>query len=236
VFPFQLGHVLEIHAIPRADHHQRRGDERDHGEEFHDLAGLVRRDVEVDLEDAREGIHVALRKLRDVIQAVVHVAVIRHQVRADELEFTARKMPEHLALRADDLAQVEHLLLHLHDLVERAVRGFLEDVLLEFRDLERQFLEGGFVVFDHRIEQRVRDAVGRARHEAAALHAAVLDVVDTFEMYVVVGDQEILPEKKIQLTRREHAVAPAVIHGVDHHENVRRELVLVFRGVLLNLR
>jgi hypothetical protein len=37
-----------------ANHHQRRGDDRDEREQFHHFAGLVRRHVEIHLQNAGE--------------------------------------------------------------------------------------------------------------------------------------------------------------------------------------
>ena len=41
VLVIQSGHALEIHAVPGADHHQRRGDDGDERQQFHDLAGVA---------------------------------------------------------------------------------------------------------------------------------------------------------------------------------------------------
>ena len=76
----EFGHVVEIHAVPGADKHQRGRDNRDEGEQFDDLSGLMARHVDIDLEDVREGIGVGLRPFPDVEQGVIDVAVIRNQM------------------------------------------------------------------------------------------------------------------------------------------------------------
>ena len=49
--PFQLGHVLEVHSVPGPDDHQWRGDDGDEGEKLYHLAGLIGRNVQINLED-----------------------------------------------------------------------------------------------------------------------------------------------------------------------------------------
>src|SRR5262249_26399979 len=60
VLPRQLRHVVKIHPIPRPNHHQRRGDYRDQRQQLHHFARLVRRHVQVHLQNARQGIRVLL--------------------------------------------------------------------------------------------------------------------------------------------------------------------------------
>ena len=157
-------------------------------------------------------------------------------MRADQFEFAARKLRQHLALRADDLAQMQHLAFDLHDLVEGVVRGVFEHQRFQFGDLQREFIQRRFVVLDQRREDRLRHAIRRARDQAGALQTPLLDLRHALEMHVVKRDEEIFPEKKIQLTRREHAIAPAVIHRVNHQKQVGRKAVLLLRIVLLDLR
>ena len=55
-------------------------------------------------------------------------------------------------------------------------------------------------------------------------------------MAIVVGDEKILAQEKIQLAGGEHAILPAVIHRMNHHEKIKRKLVLLLRRVFLDLR
>src|SRR5260370_6701841 len=38
VGPTEFGHIVKVHPIPCSDHHQRRGYDSDHSQEFHDFA------------------------------------------------------------------------------------------------------------------------------------------------------------------------------------------------------
>jgi len=68
-----------------------------------------------------------------------------------------------------------------------------------------------------------------------ALETALLRRLHTLEGHFVERDEKIFPEEKIQLTGRKHAVLAAVVHRVNHHEKIRRKLVLVLRGIFLDL-
>ncbi len=142
----QFGHVVKVHPIPGADHHQRRSDDGDEREELDDFAGLVGRHVQIHLQDAGERIGVALREFADVKERVINVAVIWHHVRADELEFAVGKARKHFALRADDLAQMQHFFFDLEDFVERVLVRMLQRHLLQFTDFHGEFVQRGFVI------------------------------------------------------------------------------------------
>jgi len=130
---------------------------------------------------------------------------------------------------------MQHLLLHLQDLLQGGRVGTLEHLGLEVGDLHAQFLERRLVVVDQRIEQRMGHAVGGPRHMHRAAQAALLDHGDAAQRHRVVGDEEVLPEEEVQLARGEGPVLAAVVHGVDHHEQVGVEAVLLLGLVGLDL-
>ena len=51
----------------------------------------------------------------------------------------------------------------------------------------------------------------------------------------MIRDQEITAEKEVQLAGGKYAVLAAVVHRVDHHEQIRGEPVLLLGGILVNL-
>src|SRR6266850_6487066 len=57
---------------------------------------------------------------------------------------------------------------------------------------------------------------------------------DALERAGVIGDQIIFPEKKIELTRRKNPVLPAVVYRMNDDKQVRRELVFLFRGIIVD--
>ncbi len=129
-----------------------------------------------------------------------------------------------------------HFLLHLQNLVERVLGGRLQGFLFQVGNLQRQFIERGFVIIHDRIEQVVSDAVRRPRNVHCPAHGLFFGHHDALDWHVVIGHEKIFAEKKIQLARREDAFLPAVIHRVDHNEKIRRELVILLRLVIINLR
>ena len=118
-----------------------------------------------------------------------------------------------------------------------SLRRMLQRLLLQLGDFQRQLVQRRLVVVHDRIQQRVGDAV-RARGRCASWLLTARSSVERHaaERRRVVGDEKILAEKEIQLARGEHAVLAAVIHRVDHHEQIRRELVLLLGRILLHLR
>ena len=187
------------------------------------------------MEQPGERVRVILRQLANVEQPVIHIAIIGHQMRTDELELTLGETGKHLALRTDDLPEMQHFLLNLNDSVQQLWRRMLDDFLLQLGNLKRQFIEGRLVVLHDAVQQRVRHAIRRARNVDRALQATLLRLLHAAQRHFMEGHQEILPEKEVQFLRREHAILPAVVHRMDHHEQVRGELVLVLRHILLDL-
>lgn len=58
---------------------------------------------------------------------------------------------------------------------------------------------------------------------------------DAFERHIVIGHEEVLPQKEVQFTGGKDAVLAAVVHRVDDHEKIGRKLILILGGVLLHL-
>src|SRR5947207_2647294 len=81
----------------------------------------------------------------------------------------------------------------------------------------------------------MRHPVRRPRDVHRALQTTLPGDLHAPERRLVIGHQKILAQKEIQLARREHAVLAAVVHRVNHHEQVRRKSILFLRAVFLNL-
>ena len=155
---------------------------------------------------------------------------------ANQLEFAARKPGQHLALRPDDLPQVQHLFFDLQNLVERLPGRILQGLLFQLADLERQLLQCWLVILHDGIKQRVRYPVRCARNVHRAFQTALRGDLNASQRHLVIRDEKILAQKEVQLAGRKHTVLPAVIDPVNHHEQIRRKRVLFFRRVFLHLR
>ncbi len=68
-------------------------------------------------------------------------------MRPNQLKFASGKPGQNLPLRPDDLAQVQHFLLDLKNLVESFLGRILQGLTFQLCDLQGKFLEGRFVVF-----------------------------------------------------------------------------------------
>ena len=77
--------------------------------------------------------------------------------------------------------------------------------------------------------------VGRPRDMHRASEATFFGRLHAAQRQFVKSDQKILPEKKIQLAGGEHAVLAAVVHRVNHHEQVAGEPLLLLGLVFLDL-
>ena len=176
----QLGHVVEVHAIPAADHHggQRDGGER--GEELDALVGLEGGLVEVNVERHHQPLVIAGGGGVEAGEVVAQVAEIGQHHGPDELAVAAREPVDDVALRPDDGAQLGEIAAHVEDLGDEGLRGGVlgEDVLLEFLQFLPEFVDDRRVVVDEQVEQGVGEPVGAAGEEAGALRDAVDGAAD----------------------------------------------------------
>src|SRR3954470_3847533 len=167
-------------------------------------------------------------------KSVVNVSVIRHQVRANQLKFSARKTSQHLALRPDNLPKMKHLLLDLNDAVEGLFVRMGQSFVFEFGDFERQLIQRRFVILNDGIKQRMRNPIGSPGNVHGASETAVCGSLDTLERNIVVGDQKIFTQKKIQFTGRKHPIPSAVVNRVDHDKKIWGKSVLFLRLIFLH--
>src|SRR6478752_8169619 len=124
-----------VHTPDRRDQRQRQQDHAECGEHAEDLVAAVREDRLVgrlerldDLLEVLEHVPDALRRVVDVVE--VDVEVVRDVARLRALEVAERR-----PLRADDLAEVDDLLLDVGEVADDLLRAALEDVLLEALEL-----------------------------------------------------------------------------------------------------
>ena len=201
----QLGHRLEVHAEPRADHHHGNGDGRDRGEELDALVGLERRLVEVDVERHEQAFVVAGGGVLEPRKVVAQVAEVRQQLRADHLAVTAGQPLDHVALRPHDRTQVGEVAAHVQHLVHQGlVHRFLgEHVLLQVLEFRTQFLDHRGVIVDQQVDERVGDAVGTAGAHADALPDAFHQRRHRAQRGGVECDEEVLAEEQVELGRVE---------------------------------
>ena len=153
----------------------------------------------------------------------------------NQLELPAREPTEHLFLWPDDLAQVQHLFFDLQNRIERLLARIRQCPLLHLSHLHCQLVERRLVVLHNRIQQRMRNAVRLPRDVRRIPQAHLRHHLHWPQRLAVKRYKKILAEVKTQLRRREHPVLAAVVHRVDHHEQVRGKCVVLFWQILLDL-
>src|SRR5438876_11171920 len=133
------------------------------------------------MEKAGERVRIGLGQFGDMEQAIVNVAVIRNQMRADELELAASETREDFALRSDNGAQMEDLLFDLNNFVEGLLRRVLNDRAFQIGNFERQLIEGGFVILYNAVQKRMGHAIGSPCNMDGSFEALVLGSLDAPE-------------------------------------------------------
>src|SRR4051812_2938922 len=77
--------------------------------------------------------------------------------------------------------------------------------------------------------------VWSARDVNCALQALLFGNLGAAHWNCVIGHQEILPEKEIELGRGENILLPAVIDAMNDHEQISSKAVTLFRQVFVHL-
>ena len=102
---------------------------------------------------------------------VVHVAVVERHVLLLQVDAVGDQALEHLALRAEELAEVGHRVLHVVDAVERVRACLPGDVVLERVDGVVELFQGR----KGGVDQHVDDEVGEEGRQAFGQLGALLD-------------------------------------------------------------
>jgi hypothetical protein len=170
-----------------------------------------------------------------VKQPVINVAVIRHKVRADELEFPVGESRQYFTLGTDDLPQVQNLFFNLQDFIESPLGRRLDNLAFNIGDLQRKLVQSRLVVLYDAVQEGVCDAIRRARHVSGATQTDLFSRLHGAYWHFVICDQKISSEEKIQLAGGKYTVFATVIDGMNHNEKIRRKLVAFLRLIFFDL-
>src|SRR5256885_5030697 len=224
-----------VHAPDPGHQRQREEDHREHGEHAQDVVELVGEHRLVGVLERLGRLLVALEHLPDALGGVVDVIEVEVEVVRDVARLGALQVADHRALRADDLAEVDDLLLDVGEVTDDLLRAALEDVLLEALELVAhlaQHREGGVDAVVHDLVEQVARALGE--HLAAELRvgaAALEQVVDGLQWLVRQRDHEVAADEQVQLGRVEPSHVLVEAREVEHDEQVA--VVLVDLGALV---
>ena len=243
-----LARDLDVHPEDRGHERQRQQQHREDRQQLQDLVDAVRdrrlvRGLERlhDLLVVLEHVPDALGRVDDVVE--VDVEIVRDVALLGALEVAQRG-----ALRPDDLAEVDDLLLDVGDVAHDLGGVALEDVLLDALELVAHLAQhrerGVHAVVDDLVEQ-VAGALGEQLVAQLLVGAAALEqVLDGLQRLVGQRDQVVGPDEQVELggvqardglvvAREVQDDEQVVVVLVDLRALVAREDVLVVEGVEL---
>src|SRR3954468_15339721 len=156
-------------------------------------------------------------------------------MRPYHLELAPGEAAKDFPLRTDNLTEVQDFLFDVDDSVQHFTSRICHHLALEFRNFQRELIEGGLVIFDDVVQEGMGDPVGSACHMNSALQALFFGNLGAAHWDCVVGHQEISPEKEIEFGRGENILLAAVIDPMNDHEQIGGKAVTLFRGVFVHL-
>src|ERR671914_1852861 len=209
--------------------------EDDHAERGQHPQDLVHAVREHRLVRVLEGLHDLLEVLEhvpDPLGGVDDVVEVDLEVLGQVALLGALEVAQHRALRPDDLAEVDDLLLRVRDVAHDLLGATLEDVLLDPLELDAHLAEHREAVVERVVDDLV-EQVARALREQRLAHllggaAALEQVLDRRQRRVRQRDQVVGPDEHVELARVE---PPDRL--VEHREVENDEQVV---GVLVDLR
>src|SRR5215216_3792889 len=195
----------DVHPHDAREEGQREQDDADHGQDTEDVVDPVRDhglvgDLERldDLLVVLEHVPDALVRVDDVVEVDLEVHVGGEVALLDALEIA-----EHRTLRADHLAEVDDLLLHIGDIADDLAGASLEDLLLLAIELVADLAQHREAVVEAVVDQPVEQVPGAAAEELVAelllLAAALEEVLDGLQRLVRDGDQEARSDEQVEL-------------------------------------
>ena len=215
---------VDVHAPDRRDQRQRQEHHRERGQDPEDLVGAVRDRRLVGLLERLHHLLVVLEHVPDPLGGVDDVVEVDVEVVGDVARLGALEVAEGGALRADDLAEVDDLLLDVGDVAHDLGLLVLEDVLLDALELVAHLAQhrerGVDGVVDDLVEQ-VAGALGeQALAQLLARPHAVEQVGDRLQVLVGQRDQVVGADEDVDLGGVQARDGLVVAREVQHDEHV----------------
>ena len=223
---------VDVHAPDAREQSQRQHHDAEGGQHAQDLVDAVREDRLVRVLERLHDLLVVLEHVPDALGRVDDVVEVDLEVLGEVALLGALEVAQDGALRADDLAEVDDLLLRVGEVAHDLLGLALEDVLLEALELVADLAQHREAVVERVVDDLVEE-VARALREELLAHllvraAALEQVLDRGDGRVRQRDQEVRPDEDVELGR-----VQAADRLVEHREVQDDEQVVV---VLVDLR
>ena len=223
---------VDVHPEDARDEGQRQQDGAEGGEHTEDLVTAVGEHRLVGALERLDHLLEVLEHVPDAFPRIVDVVEVDVEIVRDVARLVALEVAEGGALRADDLAEVDDLLLDVRDVAHEILGPALEDLLLDAVELVAhlaQHGEGGVDAgVDDPVEQVAR-AIGEVLVADLLGGAALLEEeLDRPDLLVGEGDDVVGPDEDVQLGGVQPTEALVEAREVQDDEEVV--------GVLVDLR
>src|SRR4051794_20641980 len=165
-----LARHVHVHAPDRRDERQRQQDHAERRQHPEGLVASMGEDGLVGVLERLDDLLEVLEHVPDPLPRIVDVVEVDVEVVRDVARLVALEVAEGRPLRADDLAEVDDLLLDVGEVADDVLGAALEDVLLDAVELVAHLAQHR----ERRVHARVDDAVEQVARPLAEVLVALL--------------------------------------------------------------
>ena len=217
----------DVHAEDARDQRQRQQDHGEDREEAQDVVLAVRDDGLVRVLERLDDLLVVVEEVPDPLARVDDVVEVELELLGEEALDVALEQPQRGALRLDDLAVGDDLLLDVREVADDLLGAALEHVVLDRVELVADLVEDREAVVEEVVEDVVEQVAGALREELLAqllvLLAAAEEPRDRQELDGRQRDEVVRPDEEVELG----CVQPLDVLVVDREVEDAEEVVRV---------
>ena len=194
----------DVHPEDPGDQRERQQDHREHRQDPEDVVLAVRDDRLVRALERFHDFLVVVQQVPDPLGRVHEVVEVELELLREETLDVPLEQSQRRALRLDDLAVRDDLLLHLGDVGDDLLGAAVLDVVFNRIELVGNLVEDREAVVEEVVEHLVQEPAGSLAEELLAKALVLLDAVeeprDREQLDVRDRDEVVGAEEKIELT------------------------------------